>query len=128
MDHTGWTPVHYAGRLDFHYLISLTPASVLFKVDEDGMNAFHIVVKHGCLRVVEACLKIHPGILQEKIINDSTWALALFSIPKTLGDTPLHVATKKGHIKIVKELAKIDEVDGKIKNDNGYTALNLVDS
>lgn len=28
----------------------------------------------------------------------------------------------------MKELAKIDEVDEKIKNDNGYTALNLVDS
>lgn len=33
------------------------------------MNAFHIAVKHGCLRVVEACLRIHPGILQETIIN-----------------------------------------------------------
>ncbi|PON60365.1 Transmembrane protein [Parasponia andersonii] len=121
------------------------------------MNAFHIAVKHGCLRVVEACLRIHPGILQEKIFNGKNVlhlvieseeisgakrmemlkfllkipyvSLGLiFNSQDSVGDTPLHVATQKGDIKIVKELAKIDKVNGKIKNNNGYKALNLVDS
>ncbi|XP_047509651.1 NF-kappa-B inhibitor alpha [Pieris napi] len=102
----------------------LPPINILFEQDEDGDTQLHIAAVHGCVKSVSTLIKICPEKKLLNIVNRYGHtalhlavlaghyyitkrlldAGALLSVRDCNGETPLHVAVRKTHMKSLKFL------------------------
>ncbi|KAK4420891.1 protein ACCELERATED CELL DEATH 6 [Sesamum alatum] len=116
-DNSGSFPIHLASIYGSVDIISLLlqdcpcPEELL---DRKGLNILHLAARNGRYNIVRYILS-NPAL--EKLIN----------MKDRNGNTPLHLATKEWHPRIVSALTWDKRVDVKIVNDDGMTALDVAE-
>ncbi|XP_076889336.1 protein ACCELERATED CELL DEATH 6-like [Bidens hawaiensis] len=116
--------------------------------DEDGFCPIHLASKNGHLHVTKVLLdhypdareflsKQHQNILHVaseygkynivKYILKTKWTEFLINEKDKNGHTPLHLATKNWHLKVVSALTWAPRVDLKQVNEEGLTALEVAE-
>ncbi|KAL0005450.1 hypothetical protein SO802_013011 [Lithocarpus litseifolius] len=152
-DQFGWTPLHYAARFGNAELVELfldTEISLAYKQDNEGMCALHISAKHGHVKVMKIFVEKCPytcELLDNKqrtalhlaAESGNTKAVKIFFIQNRLafrdlineqddkGDTPLHLAAKKGHYALLMSLADVRRIGGTVNHD-GKTILDIIEA
>ena len=117
MDSTGSYPVHVASKIGHVHilkkLLNSFPDSGRF-VNGKGQNILHVAAENGKDRVVSFILKTKDlGFLINKTDED--------------GNTPLHLAARKWHPKVVSCLTWDSRVNLNLVNKRGFTALDAAE-
>jgi len=86
-------------------------------LDRDNQNVLHVAAKNGKLEVLKFFLRCCKDKNKEKLINEED----------ANGNTPLHLATKNWHPKVVSMLTWDNRVDLKTLNHDGVTALDIAE-
>lgn len=153
-DTFGLTPFHYAAHYGFwdifgDLLGTGKHDSIAYKRDLEGMSAVHIAARNGCVQFIENLIENFPDAW-ELLNNEGMTALHVAAesgkqnvvdcLLKTqgvegvinkkdkYGNTPLHLASKEGNHGILVKLADDERVDGSAINDEGLTAVDIVQS
>ncbi|EHA8588337.1 ankyrin repeat-containing protein ITN1-like [Cocos nucifera] len=108
------TAADYGSTHAIKELLKYCPVA-MEQVDSEGMNALHIAVMSGRFSALKCLLKT---MAFDEIINQGDKD----------GNTPLHLAAKHSRIQSSILLMKDKRVDPSIKNNDGLTARNLVES
>ncbi|MED6138044.1 hypothetical protein PIB30_070624 [Stylosanthes scabra] len=115
-DNYGYLPIHLAahgGHVEVvKMLLKYCPDPNEMLVDKSLNNILHIAAKSGKVDLVRYILKTEE---LEKMINQKNMK----------GDTPLHVATKRGHPKIVYDLTWDNKVELDLLNLRKETPLDI---
>ncbi|XP_029120243.1 uncharacterized protein [Elaeis guineensis] len=108
------TAADYGSTHAIKELLKCCPVTIE-QVDSEGMNALHVAVMSGRFNALKCLLKT---MAFDEIINQGDKD----------GNTPLHLAAKHSRIQSSILLMKDKRVDPSIKNNDGLTARNLVES
>ncbi|KAG6391889.1 hypothetical protein SASPL_149653 [Salvia splendens] len=114
-DKRGELPIHLAaleGHVDVIHTLLLYPPEAEELLDNSGQNILHIAARSGKYNVFRFILK-NPNLN------------SLINMKNKSGDTPLHIATRNDHAKIVSTLTWDQRVDIKAVNNNEMTALDV---
>jgi len=118
-DNNGTYPIHVAasqGNVEIIQLILQSRRDSFELVDNSGRNFLHVAVNEGRTKVVK--FLIEEGELKYFLINQQD----------DNGDTPLHLAVRKHDLVMVKLLLKFENLSKVLRNIDGMTALDLMDS
>ncbi|KAK1408716.1 hypothetical protein QVD17_40719 [Tagetes erecta] len=137
------------GFLDgVNYLLAKFSMDV-FRHDEDGFCPIHLASKYGHLQMMKVLLDRYPDAREflsrqhQNILHvaaetgkdnivvyilKTKWAQFLVNEKDKNGYTPLHLATKNWHPKVVSALTWDDRVDLKLVNQEGLTALEMAEN
>lgn len=137
------------GFLDgVNYLLEKFSMDV-FRHDEDGLCPIHLASKYGHLKMMKVLLDRYPDAREflsrehQNILHvaaetgkdnivmyilKTQWAQFLLNEKDKNGYTPLHLATKNWHPKVVSALTWDDRVDLKQVNQEGLTALEMAEN
>ncbi|GJV56093.1 accelerated cell death 6-like protein [Tanacetum coccineum] len=143
--------LHLAASLGFldgvKYLIHNFSKDVL-RLNDDGFCPIHLASKHGHLKVIQELLLHYPDareFLSNKRQNilhvaaengkdnivqyilKTEWADFLLNEEDGDGYTPLHLATKNWHPKVVSSLTWADKINLTLVNKEGLTALEVAE-
>ncbi|KAG7553097.1 Ankyrin repeat [Arabidopsis thaliana x Arabidopsis arenosa] len=119
-DDDGSFPIHMAvkyGHVKILKAILKRCPDALELLDRDNQNVLHVAAKNGKLEVLKFILRWCKDKNKEKLINEED----------ANGNTPLHLATKNWHPKVVSMLTWDNRVDLKTLNHNGFTALDVAE-
>lgn len=119
-DDDGSFPVHMAakyGQVQILEEILKRCPEALELLDRNGQNIFHVAAKNGKLKIIKFILKCYKDENLDKLINEQN----------VDGNTPLHLAAKNWHPKVVSMLTWDNRVDLKKINYNGFTALDFAE-
>ncbi|CAE6138321.1 unnamed protein product [Arabidopsis arenosa] len=119
-DDDGSFPIHMAvkyGHVKILKAILKRCPDALELLDRDNQNVLHVAAKNGKLEVLKFILRCCKDKIKEKLINEED----------ANGNTPLHLATKNWHPKVVSMLTWDNRVDLKTLNHNGLTALDVAE-
>ena len=153
-DKFGLTPFHYAahyGCLDIFELLLLEAGdSIAYKRNEwEGMSAVHIAARNGCVPIIEKLIQKFPHAWE--LLNDEGMTAlhvaaesgkqdvvdcllkaqgfeGFINKKDKYGNTALHLASFQGNHEILVKLADDDRVDGSAINNEGRTAVDIVQS
>ncbi|XP_034701041.1 protein ACCELERATED CELL DEATH 6-like [Vitis riparia] len=118
-DSDGFCPIHVASKGGclgiVKKLLQFSPDSQELLSKHEGWNFLHVAAKHGKDDIVDFVLK-REGL--ENLINEKD----------NDGNTPLHLATRHEHPKVVHYLTWDKRVDLNLVNDEGQTALDIAAS
>uniref|UniRef100_A0A8C5A777 Ion transport domain-containing protein n=1 Tax=Gadus morhua TaxID=8049 RepID=A0A8C5A777_GADMO len=96
-DHDGCTPLHYACRLGVHdavkNMLGLSGELCLALKSKDKKSALHFAAQYGR---INTCHRLLETITDSRLVNEGDEA----------GLTPLHLASKEGHTKVVELLLR----------------------
>ncbi|RVX19994.1 Protein accelerated cell death 6 [Vitis vinifera] len=115
-DSDGFCPIHVAsmrGNVDIVDKLLQVSSDSIELLSKRGENILHVAAKYGKDNVVNFVLKEER---LENFINEKD----------NVGNTPLHLATKHRHPKVVSSLTWDKRVDVNLVNDLGQTALDIV--
>lgn len=116
-DDDGFTPIHMAAKEGHVRIIKEflkhCPDSIEL-LNSQCQNILHIAAESGKSKVVKYILGLDK---QRRLINEQDLD----------GNTPLHLATKHWHPKVVSILTWNDAVNLKTLNNNGFTALDIAE-
>lgn len=118
-DNIGISPIHVAafqGHVKLIQLILQSRPDSFELVDNSGRNFLHVAVNEGRKNVVKYV--IENGELKYLLSNQQD----------NNGDTPLHLAVRNHNLVMVKLLLKIEKLSKVLRNSDGMTALDLMDS
>jgi ankyrin repeat protein len=151
----GWTPLHrasYCGHISVVKELINCGADIHAK-KSDGRTALHLSSSNGHIEIVIELLKHYISISNTLYIKTNykntplhlvsyggylgltrlfvdlaitNQCDSIFTEQNVYGDTPLHMASKNNHLGVVRIL--IDHSDLSLKNNWGYTALDLADN
>uniref|UniRef100_A0A0N4U578 ANK_REP_REGION domain-containing protein n=1 Tax=Dracunculus medinensis TaxID=318479 RepID=A0A0N4U578_DRAME len=121
---------------NLRYLINTSGDTPTIVVEGFRYNALHIAAKVGNFHVVETIFRIitDSSALQNlygtneadvKMRSDFLLDAYLNTPDRGANETPLHVASKFGHINIVKFLLGFEKCDKNLKNRNGEKAIDI---
>ncbi|KAJ0250189.1 Ankyrin repeat family protein [Hirschfeldia incana] len=119
-DDDGSFPIHLAakyGHVKILKEILRRCPDALGLLDIDGQNILHVAAKNGKVEVIKFILRCYKDENKEKLINEED----------VNGNTPLHLATKYWHPKVVSMLTWDKRVDLKTLNHNGLTAIDVAE-
>ncbi|KAF9608158.1 hypothetical protein IFM89_007544 [Coptis chinensis] len=152
MDKDGQTALHYAtvaNSLTMIRLLLKRDTSAVYIFDNDGLSPLLIAAHSGTASAVKAILKFCPDTIEllnrdgRNVLhlavesNTGTVVRSLLKMPEIqelineadhAGNSPLHLATKNHHYRIVKELMRTKSIDLNAKNKEGSTALDICES
>ncbi|KAG2301399.1 hypothetical protein Bca4012_059675 [Brassica carinata] len=119
-DDDGLFPIHMAAKYGhvkiLEEILKRCPEA-LELLDKDGQNILHVAARNGKLEPIKFILRIYKDKNKKKLINEQD----------VDGNTPLHLATKNWHAKVVSMLTWDNRVDVKKTNSKGFTALDVAD-
>lgn len=119
-DDDGSFPIHMAakyGHVKILKAILKRCPDALELLDIDGQNILHVAAKNGKAEVIKFILRCYKDKNKEKLINEED----------VNGNTPLHLATKNWHPKVVSMLTWDNRVDLETLNHNGLTAIDVAE-
>ncbi|CAN6817153.1 unnamed protein product [Brassica oleracea] len=119
-DDDGSFPIHMAakyGHVKILKAILKRCPDALELLDIDGQNILHVAAKNGKAEVIKFILRCYKDKNKEKLINEED----------VNGNTPLHLATKNWHPKVVSMLTWDNRVDLETLNYNGLTAIDVAE-
>ncbi|XP_043695243.1 protein ACCELERATED CELL DEATH 6-like [Telopea speciosissima] len=150
-DADGRTPLHYAasfGHFEEARCLLQKDTSIAHEMDDQGHCPIHVAASKGYIDIIQAIPEYCPGAREtsnekgQNIVhlaakngrsNLITYMLQqkskfgkLINAKDINGNTPLHLATKNSHPKVVCILMR-DNVDMTIMNDEGLTALDIAE-
>ncbi|KAK4270595.1 hypothetical protein QN277_019383 [Acacia crassicarpa] len=147
----GRLPLHQAASLGYHEAVSYLVkkcSSCIMERDNHGFFPIHLACSRGHVKVVEELLKYYPDPTEMLDKNGRTllhvaaasgkYELVRYILqhPKLIiminqkdndGDTPLHLATRHWHPKIVHSLTWDSRVNLAMQNQENRTALDIAD-
>ncbi|KAM4111071.1 hypothetical protein ACJW30_05G040500 [Castanea mollissima] len=148
-DNTGMTPLSHAASIGFldgvQYLLEKA-SDCAYKIDLNGFYPIHTASKKGHIEVIEFFLNQYPdmsellnrngqNILHVAAVSGKAKAVAymlkrddlemLINEKDNYGNTPLHLASKERHPKVVSILTWDKRVSLKLLNNVGKTALDV---
>ncbi|KAL8092950.1 hypothetical protein AgCh_034997 [Apium graveolens] len=148
LDSQSRSPLHLASANGYADLVKILleyDPNMCQVSDEDGRTPLHLAVMNGQLECVSELTKVHPKLCDEEttvlhlcvmynrlnvliLILESNGP-GLSNIKDKAGNTILHSATTLRRMQIVKYLvmSRIQEVDVDAVNENGFTALDIVE-
>ncbi|CAF1920593.1 hypothetical protein HID58_049344 [Brassica napus] len=119
-DDDGLFPIHMAAKYGhvkiLEEILKRCPEA-LELIDKDGQNVLHVAARNGKLEPIKFILRIYKDKNKNKLINEQD----------VDGNTPLHLATKNWHPKVVSMLTWDNRVDLKKTNNKGFTALDVAE-
>lgn len=118
-DNNGYTVLHLASKMGETDLVRklLAAATIDFNARTNhGSSALHIACRFGRSDVVNVLVSHIAVSNQPKIYMNAL---------NEARSTPLHFAAKEGHLKVVKILVSCSATNGRAKNKDGKTAMNL---
>ncbi|XP_076890334.1 protein ACCELERATED CELL DEATH 6-like [Bidens hawaiensis] len=144
--------LHLAASLGFldgvNYLLDRKFGMDVLRHDEEGFCPIHLASKNGHLHVTKVLLDHYPGAREflskqhqnilhvaaeygndniVKYILKNKWAEFLINEKDKDGYTPLHLATKNWHLRVVSALTWDRRIDLKQVNGEGLTALEVAE-
>lgn len=119
-DDDGLFPIHMAAKYGhvkiLEEILKRCPEA-LELLDKHGQNILHVAARNGKLEPIKFILKNYKDQNKKKLINEQDVG----------GNTPLHLATKNWHPKVVSMLTWDKRVDLKKTNNKGFTALDVAE-
>ncbi|CAB77831.1 hypothetical protein [Arabidopsis thaliana] len=119
-DDDGSFPIHMAVKYGYVKILKAILKrcpDALELLDRENQNVLHVAAKNGKIEVLKFILRCCKDKNKEKLINEED----------ANGNTPLHLATKNWHPKVVSMLTWDNRVDLKTLNHDGVTALDIAE-